>query len=110
MSAESLNNQTIEIKESFIENVTSDEETPLSPMASNQQPKMISEEGPTTEAESVNEEDQEQAEHAKLNIIDTLHNLDMADQDQPSAIESFLQEDVSTYHTRFNNGYLKKLF
>ena len=77
-------------------------------METNQQPKMIPKEGPRTEAEIVNEEDQEPAEHAKLNIIDTLHNLDMADQDQPSAIESFLQEDVSTYHTRLNNGYLRK--
>ena len=108
ISGESFNNQPILSNDSPIEIVKSDEETPLSPMESNQQPRMISKEGPRTEAEIFNEEDQELAEHAKLNIIDTLHNLDMTDHDQQPAIESFLQEDVSTYHTRFNNDYLKK--
>ena len=73
----------------------SDEETSLvslSPMEANQQPKMVK-----TEADIVNEKGEEQAEHANQNIIDTLDNLDIAEQGQPSAIESFLQEEVRTY-------------
>ena len=99
MSGENLNNQTIGSNDCPcpIEFVNSDDETPKTPMAANQQPKMVLKEGTKTEADFGNGKDQEQAEYAKQNIIDYLDNLDKEEQDQPSAIASFLQEEVSTY-------------
>ena len=94
MSGDNLNNQIIESKDSPIENVESDEVTQVSPMEANQQQNMVSDERAKAEADIINEKDP--TEDAKLNIIDSLDKLDTAEPVQPSEIESFLQEDVST--------------
>ena len=90
MSGENLN------KVSIGGNKSPDEETPLSPMEANQLPMTVPEEGTKTAADIIDAEDQEQAENGRLDIIETLDNLEMAEQDQTSAFESFLQEAVSS--------------
>ena len=90
MSGENLN------KVSIGGNKSPDEETPLSPMEANQLPMTVPEEGTKTVADIIDAEDQEQAENGRLDIIETLDNLEMAEQDQTSAFESFLQEAVSS--------------
>ena len=90
MSGENLNRMSIG------GNKSPDEETPLSPMEANQLPMRVPEEGTNTLADIIDAEDQEQAENGRLNIIETLDHLEMAEQDQTSAFESFLQEAVSS--------------
>ena len=65
-------------------------------MEANQLPMMVPEEGTNTVADIIDAEDQEQAENGRLDVIETLDNLEMAEQDQTSAFESFLQEAVSS--------------
>ena len=64
-----FNKAGIGSNEISIEIVKSDEYIPLSLMETNQQPAEGTEEGPKTEAEIVNEEDQGKAEHGRGRTI-----------------------------------------
>ena len=102
-----VENLIIGSNDSPVEMVLRDEVTQLSRIEANQQPMMIPAGGVKTDAYTVNNEDQEQAEHAQQNINDTIDNLDIGGEDRPSDIEFFSQEDVSTFFTMSNIGYQK---
>ena len=120
----SVDNLTIGSNDSPIEKVLSDEETQLLTMEANQRPKMVPEKGSGAEADIGQKEDQDEVKHAKQSIINILDNLNIAEhakqdiidildtsiaeQEQPSAIEPFLLEAVSTYHKRHDIDNQKK--
>ena len=102
----SIENQNIGSNNNPKEIARSDEETPKTPMETNTQQEMVTEREIKTEADIVNEEDLDPVEHSKQIVLDSLDNLFIAEKDQPYAIESSMQKNVSTYRTIFNTGYL----